>query len=189
MKRIDLTGQRFGRLVAQLFLGGAVSSWLCLCDCGNQTVVAAGDLKKPLKISTKSCGCWRKERCGVTGREYPRILHRHTIGGRETPVYSLWQKASERAIKMGLPFTISVDDVHIPERCPVFGIPLISHRGEARKYWSDDSPTIDRIIPSLGYTQNNIWVISWRANRIKADASLDEIKKIIEAMKRVSGYA
>ncbi len=189
MRRIDLTGQRFGKLTAHTPLGGNVSSWLCLCDCGNQTVVAAGDLKKKPGKSTTSCGCRRRRSCGKVSKERYKIIHGHTIGGVETPVYSLCQKAGARARKSGIPFTISINDIYIPERCPILGMPLISHRGESRKYWSDDSPTIDRIIPILGYIPSNIWVISYRANKIKSDASLDEIKKIIEAIKGASGYA
>lgn len=42
----------------------------------------------------------------------------------------------------------------------------------------DNSPTLDRIIPELGYVKNNIIVISFRANRIKCNATIDELKKI-----------
>ena len=56
-KFIDLTGQRFGKLVVKERapnnrFGGA--RWLCQCDCGKQSVVTAGDLKRG---HAKSCGC------------------------------------------------------------------------------------------------------------------------------------
>lgn len=43
----------------------------------------------------------------------------------------------------------------------------------------DGSPTIDRIINDLGYVKGNVIVISWRANRIKSDATLAELKAIV----------
>ena len=58
--RIDLTGQRFGKL---LVIGekGRINeqvAWECQCDCGNTTVVRSSDLRSG---DTKSCGCLRKE--------------------------------------------------------------------------------------------------------------------------------
>lgn len=60
-KKLDLTGQRFGMLVAVRDSGerrnGAVM-WECLCDCGNNTLVHSDHLRKK---NTKSCGCLRRE--------------------------------------------------------------------------------------------------------------------------------
>lgn len=65
MARIDLTGQRFGRLIVlkrsgtyTYPSGNKRSLWLCKCDCGNTTFVNA----KALKLGqTKSCGCLSKD--------------------------------------------------------------------------------------------------------------------------------
>lgn len=58
----DITNQRFGLLVAQKMVGKdkyGNTRWLCKCDCGNDTVVSANNLKSG---STSSCGkCIRKE--------------------------------------------------------------------------------------------------------------------------------
>lgn len=57
----DLTGQRFGKLVAVKIVDRNVSSgkqWLCHCDCGNDIIVSARAL---LSGNTKSCGCLKKE--------------------------------------------------------------------------------------------------------------------------------
>src|SRR5262249_20163000 len=83
-------------------------------------------------------------------------------------------KARERAKREGLPCTITIDDIVIPEMCPVFGLPLV---------WSDepmpDKPTLDRIIPTLGHVPGNVVVISFRANRIKNNATLTELKQLV----------
>lgn len=60
--RRELTGERFGRLVAlkpteQKDSHGSIL-WLCQCDCGNQTLVSATDL---VQGNNRSCGCLRKE--------------------------------------------------------------------------------------------------------------------------------
>ena len=55
-KLIDLIGKRFNKLIVIKYLGK--SKWLCLCDCGNKTIVSSGNLKSN---HVKSCGCLNKE--------------------------------------------------------------------------------------------------------------------------------
>ena len=55
-KRIDLTGQRFGRLTAIEYVGN--SKWLCKCECGNEKIVCRGHLKSG---AIRSCGCYNRE--------------------------------------------------------------------------------------------------------------------------------
>lgn len=90
----------------------------------------------------------------------------------------MWLRAKHRAEKCGVHFSISVSDIAIPEACPILGIVLIPY-GESR----DTSPSLDRIIEEKGYTPDNIRVISNRANRIKSDASVEELEKIVRYMK------
>jgi hypothetical protein len=61
-KNLNLTGQRFGRLVAQRDLGmvDGLRSWACSCDCGSQDVVVR---QVSLRSNgTRSCGCLRRVR-------------------------------------------------------------------------------------------------------------------------------
>ena len=63
-KRIDLTGQKFGRLTVLDFYGSdkrRESIWRCRCECGNITNVLSSNLRKGY---TKSCGCLQKEKAG-----------------------------------------------------------------------------------------------------------------------------
>lgn len=54
----DLSGQRFGKLVAEYpFYDGVRWRWHCTCDCGNAKDVIPADLKRGM---VKSCGCYRK---------------------------------------------------------------------------------------------------------------------------------
>lgn len=62
MRRIDLTGQRYGRLVVQGFAYRAKNGnafWRCQCDCGNTIVTDGYRLRKGI---TTSCGCFRREK-------------------------------------------------------------------------------------------------------------------------------
>ena len=63
-KKIDLTGQRFGRLVVIREYGrskGGFVLWLCKCDCGNELVVRSVNLRSG---NTQSCGCLQREQVG-----------------------------------------------------------------------------------------------------------------------------
>lgn len=61
MKRLDLTNQRFGRLIAiePAPSNSHITKWKCLCDCGNEVIAATIDLRRG---HTKSCGCLQREK-------------------------------------------------------------------------------------------------------------------------------
>jgi len=91
--------------------------------------------------------------------------------------------AKQRAKRRGLPFDLSVSDIKIPDKCPVLGIEILPSNGRL----SDNSPSIDRVRPDLGYVRGNVRVISWRANRIKTDATPEELMKVAEWFTREVG--
>lgn len=99
----------------------------------------------------------------------------------DNPVYRMWSGAKKRAREGDLPFDIDLGDIHIPDTCPLLGIPI--HRGE--NHWTNNSPTLDRIVPAKGYTKGNVMVISFRANRIKCDASVEELETISKNLREV----
>jgi hypothetical protein len=69
-----------------------------------------------------------------------------------------------------------VEDIVIPLHCPVLGLPLYRNSGGAAQ--GPNSPSLDRIDPSLGYVQGNVKVISSRANAIKSNASPEELLRV-----------
>ena len=85
--------------------------------------------------------------------------------------------ARERAKKKGLEFDITLDDIVIPKVCPLLNIPIIQAVGT--KCATHNSPSIDRIDNSLGYIKGNVMIVSWRANKLKADASLSELQLLV----------
>ncbi len=101
-------------------------------------------------------------------------LKRRTVN----PEMYLFKVVRARARETGKEFSLSVGDITIPTHCPVLGIPLFfSHR------FCPNTPSVDRVDNSKGYIPGNIVVISWRANRLKADATIEEIIKIAEFYK------
>ena len=90
------------------------------------------------------------------------------------PHYTMYHNARTRAKEQGLPFTITLKDIVIPDKCPVLGITM--KKGGPR----DHCPSIDKVIPELGYTPDNIQIISLRANRLKSDGTLEELQKIVD---------
>ncbi|MGQ2972040.1 MAG: hypothetical protein ACT6QM_05895 [Brevundimonas mediterranea] len=103
---------------------------------------------------------------------------------RRDPARALFDSAKSRARRSGVPFTITVDDVVVPTVCPVLAIPLVMG-GNGR--FHANSPSIDRVIPALGYVPGNIRVISMRANRIKCDATREELLAVALWLHRTVG--
>lgn len=82
--------------------------------------------------------------------------------------------SKQRAKRSGILFDLTMDDIEIPERCPALDIELFTCD---KKNWVN-SPSIDRIDNTKGYTKDNIVIVSRRANILKKDATLEELKKI-----------
>ena len=91
------------------------------------------------------------------------------------PAWIMYHNAKRRAKEMNIPFDITFKDIIIPTHCPVLGFEFTSDNRET-------NPSLDRIIPELGYVVGNIKVISMRANRLKQDATLDELQKLVHYM-------
>jgi hypothetical protein len=92
--------------------------------------------------------------------------------------------AKRRARVKELPFDLSPEDFEIPEFCPVFGIRLERNtRGDKRA--CDNSPSLDRIQPWFGYVKGNVRVISWRANKLRCDATPKELEMLLEDARKL----
>lgn len=152
-----------------------IHKYKCLCDCGNQVVVGKKDL---LSERTKSCGCLRAE----VARD--KQLSLSDFPGKKKDVrYNMWSNAKRRARQAHLDFTLSIEDIVIPECCPVFGWNFRSGVGKALP----ESPSLDRIDNSKGYVPENVWVISYKANEIKNRYSLTELKALVSALEKQTG--
>ena len=89
----------------------------------------------------------------------------------------------KRAKQQKVPFDLTVTDIkdllkNAGMICPVLVVKM--EITELHSNNSDFSPSFDRIYPKKGYTKGNVIVISNKANRIKTDATVDEIRKVAE---------
>lgn len=92
----------------------------------------------------------------------------------DNPGVYLRNVCKARAKKLGVPFNLTAEDFTIPDVCPVLGIKI--ERGT--KGFHDNAASVDRLIPELGYVKGNINIVSFRANRLKGNATSEEIFKI-----------
>jgi hypothetical protein len=87
------------------------------------------------------------------------------------PELRLLRQAKRRAVNKGVPFSITVEDIRIPKLCPYLGIKLF--RGEGKM--CSNSPSVDEIIPGLGYVPGNVQIVSSKANGMKNNASPEQL--------------
>lgn len=92
----------------------------------------------------------------------------------------LVQVAKRRARAAGLPFDLALEALlPAPVYCPVLGIPLWYGPFSGCMFDSKDNrPSLDRIDNTKGYLEGNVCVISYRANRLKGDATPQEMEAV-----------
>jgi hypothetical protein len=86
----DLTGKRFGRLTVVNFAGYTHSKaqWLCQCECGNERIVTAGNLRNG---QTRSCGCFQREQTKKANKH-----HGDSQSGNWKYLYQMWLRIQQR---------------------------------------------------------------------------------------------
>ena len=85
--------------------------------------------------------------------------------------------AKQRARRGSFLCDIDLDYVRglVVNTCPLLGLPILYTQSKL----SDNSPTLDRKNPALGYTRGNVAVISHRANRLKSDSTIEEMQTLL----------
>lgn len=98
-------------------------------------------------------------------------------------IKSLYNRLKSSAKKRNIPFTLTLTELNnltFPISCPILNIPLNSNNKQ-----SDNSYSIDRIDSDKGYEIDNIIVVSWKANRLKNNATPEEMQKISDFYKDI----
>ncbi len=103
---------------------------------------------------------------------------------KEKPLKYLLNLARMRAKKKGLFFDITVEDLSMPTTCPLLGIPI-----DPFSEIVDLHPSLDRIDNSKGYEKGNVMIVSHRANRIKSDATHEELALMARNLRKLFGEA
>jgi len=161
-------GDKFGYLTVISSLdkrsGSGNRIYSLKCDCGSFCEKPTDKLRKkdnPAKYCSKNCS--------LIPRDGKHLI---THGKTKSQEYRLYFLAKKRANQKNIPFNIDVEDIVIPEFCPILNIRLKkNHKG-----WAPDVPTLDRIIPEIGYVKGNVKVISGKANVMKNNATIQELK-------------
>lgn len=78
-----------------------------------------------------------------------------------------------RCLKSGVPFDIGWRDLDWPTHCPILGMELARNDLASDK---SSSPSIDRLVPELGYIKGNVRVVSKLANSMKSNATREQIE-------------
>lgn len=89
--------------------------------------------------------------------------------------------ARARAKAKGVAFSLSYTDLDWPDQCPALGI-VLNYKYVGGQ--GSDSPSLDRVNSSVGYLPGNVRVISWRANKIKSDATVAELHRLSQWLLR-----
>jgi hypothetical protein len=184
---LNLENKQYGRLTVIQKLetrrtsgGNPVARWLCKCLCGSVKIVSTNSLRQG---KVKSCGCLNRElvqQRGFQNKTHGGYSQRTSVEDRIK-----WQALKniyERTQRRGYESDLDIDDLpELTDMCPILGIRY--KKGSLK--CKDASPSIDRKNPNLPYLKkykDNLAFISYRANRIKADATVEELKSIINYM-------
>ena len=154
---IDLTGQRFGRLlvVAESVPRGRPSRWTCQCDCGVRKSVSIGELRSG---GTVSCGCLKRDRLTTHGKH-------------ATATYRAWVSMIQRCTN---PRSQSWDlygarGITVSDRWKTFEA-FLADMGECPRGLS-----IDRIDNDRGYEPDNCrWVTPLEQARNRRTTRVNE---------------
>jgi len=97
---------------------------------------------------------------------------------KKCPESQLLRSARHRAKQKDMECTITQNDIHIPKICPVFKVPLVKG--------TEYAPSLDRIDNTKGYTPENIVVVSRKANVMKNNGSVQDLKMLVEYYSKLS---
>ncbi len=98
-----------------------------------------------------------------------------------TKIGDMINRAKKRSLEKNVPFNLSKEDIEFTEICPLLNISLNWEGGPRDK----NTPSLDRIIPEIGYVKGNVKIISNLANMMKSYASIEELT---EFSKNINKY-
>lgn len=137
--------------------------------------------KKPVAAFGKNAS----KRDGLNYQCKECVMHYQKANPIKVQTAQMVGHARRRAKRKHLEFNIDNEYVRslVVNDCPILGIPLdwSVWKGN-RQGGTDHSPSLDRIDPTKGYVKGNVWIISYRANTIKNNATHEELKLVAKAV-------
>lgn len=172
---IDITGERYGRLVAVRYVGKSASRgsiWLFRCDCGNDVRALAGNVRGG---NTTSCGCFQVESTVANHTYLPS-------GTRESPTYESWiamrSRCSATTGRRAVDYTLR--GITCCDRWASY-LAFLSDMGERPA-----GTTLDRIDNDKGYTPGNCrWAT--RSQQTANRRTPDRVRRDRAAVARLYG--
>lgn len=159
------------------------NNWLDLSEFGTRIRIPSSttkdvDKKIPTLYYRSTC-----KKCSL------KIINVEKYAGAEArksrhnkdPRKVMLNHARARAKQKDLDFNIDMEDLIVPEKCPLLEIPLIVGKNKIL----ENSPTIDRIDNNLGYIKGNVLVVSHKANTIKNNLTVEKLELLVNNLKRV----
>lgn len=119
-------------------------------------------------------------------KEKIKVRQKNYYSTKDGRIVRLLAAAKKRAKQSNLPFDLDLEYLRsiCPDICPVFKIQLDwGSWGEKNQRPLDNSPSVDKIVPQLGYVRGNVACISWKANRLKSNATWNDLLKLSEWLK------
>lgn len=187
MEKIDITGKRFGSLVAVSCFNKINNSnrsgimWICKCDCGKTTISTVSKLRKGIRFS---CGCSRRKELGAAALN--KLYNTYKSG------------ATKRNLKFELNLkkfkNITSENCHYCGSSPCLKIDNNDNRigkfGQPYKFYGNYVYNgIDRLDNTKGYTLDNCVPCCKICNRAKSNLSIEEfnqwIKKLCQNQKTI----
>lgn len=109
-------------------------------------------------------------------RYQPKATIKQKQYRKNDPLRFLLYAAKARAKLRNIPFELTPADLVLPTHCPILGMPIMLNEDIQQ----DNSITLDRLVPELGYVKENVIVISAKANRIKNDATIEDVQRVVD---------
>jgi hypothetical protein len=145
----------------------------------SKVIAEGGDRYQKMRESSEK---WKRDIDAAGGEAAERLRGLRARWQRNwrdnNPKQRLIIDSRSRAHKSGSLHTITVETVTWPTHCPVLGIELDYRTLSGGRAKRNNSPSLDRWDNNQGYVVGNVFVISHRANRLKSDASVDELERI-----------
>ena len=143
-----------------------------------------------IEAQKQRCRVWylrNKEHANAANSAWGKVnRHKHReyylTWERRHPLRAMYQRSKSNAKQRKLEFTLTLEDLTWPTHCPILGIELVYERDKKEPH-RDNYPTIDRWDNSKGYVSGNVFVISWRANRMKWHSTVEELEAIVQYMR------
>lgn len=174
----DISGQRFGKLVAISIAGRTKrgSRWLCRCDCGNEARCLITNLRRGV---SKSCGCLSMG--GAISARFKAATASRTLGmalpAGEGALRSIFGNYRRAAAERGIEWALTLEQFRTMTRshcsycgCPPASIGRASRRGRGDCLYNG----VDRVNNDLGYSADNTTPCCKQCNTAKMTMSLDD---------------